>query len=754
MQRVWLTAAALLLAACGGATGLCGGQKCAAGQRCDNTNGSCVVDEPPKLALVTPADPSQVTANPMPFSGTASDDEAPPKVEWSVDEVSWTAVDVNDGAFSGTAPLPALDGKPLTFTVRATDRGGQVTTVHAGLSVDDVPPACEQVSPMPLQVFKTGQVDIRFNVSGYKTLEVTLDGLSITPTVAGGEVDYSWPVPTEDWITHKVHLIATDAAGNVCEIQSGYVVDNVPPVILFEQPTAGQVMGLDTFGDEFAFGQSTDGSLVTNTVVDVDDGNGFVQSGIWAGHWVVGRALPSGEDFVQHVIKVKATDLAGNVTEADSTWVADVVPPRLTILGPGPGQAVGAQSVDSNGDVFVSWTVADGDPTLAVSSPQAPGQTFSPPTTGMAVPTASTDNGTPYMVELTATTRTGSTTATVGFTVDRVAPFIVSSSTPLGGRTATVPVTVHFSEATNKYPMPNSAWSADGVTLTVSPPGVVGDEVVMVLYSGITDASGNPLVMPLDPQVRTTPRYWDAGSADAGLIDVPGATALSASSDSESVLTFATLTGTHFTLNRVNPHYGQVDEAVSFDLPALTQIEIQTSSFLPANPSATAHRLMSGSNSANNANLSYVFSGRYFSDDQIGSTYGWEIIDPLVPGEPGVSEAGELVGGYPGNAPSYFIRDQLEWNLPFYKVGAVGLGHTHWSTVEANATGQWADFGCDAGSCGFIQAGQFSDATGLGTHSVASTTHCDLHTFASSAFDGGYVLTTGHGLRAAQRPVA
>ena len=33
-------------------------------------------------------------------------------------------------------------------------------------------------------------------------------------------------------------------------------------------------------------------------VVDVDDGHGFVQSGIWGDHWVVGRDVPMGEDFV------------------------------------------------------------------------------------------------------------------------------------------------------------------------------------------------------------------------------------------------------------------------------------------------------------------------------------------------------------------------------------------------------------------------------------------------------------------------
>lgn len=739
MQRWWLAAVALLLAACGGSKGLCGGQTCAAGQRCDNTNAVCVFNEAPKLTLTSPADQSQVTVNPLPFAGTAWDDEGVPKVEWSVDGTTWTEVAVADHAFSGDAALPALDGRPVSFTVRATDKAGQVTTVVAGLSVDDVSPPCEQLSPMPLEVFKTGMVDVRFKASGYTTLDLTLDEKAITPAVAGDELSYSWPVPTEDWVTHKLHLIATDAAGNTCELKSGFVVDNVPPMITLEQPTDGQVMGPDTFGLEFAFGQSTDGSLVTNTVVDVDDGVGFVQSGIWADHWVVGRDLPAGEDFVQHTLKIKATDLAGNVTELDTHWVADVVPPRLTIVSPSPGQKLNASNVDGNGDVTVSWTVADGDPLLAVVSPQAMGQTFSPPVISFGLPTASTDNGAPYMVELTAVTRTGSTTGTVGFTVDRIPPFIVSSSTPPGSRSATLPVTVQFNEPTNKFPISYGTWSSDGMTLTVAPPNV-RDQVFAISDYQVADLSGNYVVMPPDFHVRTAPAVWDGGVSDAGLVDVPGATALSASSDFESVLSFATLTGSAVTWYRVNTHSGAVEQLDTFAY-ALTQVEFQTNSSLPANASATEPRLISGSRSGT-SNPYYLFDGHSLIDDVVGLMPEWQIINPLVPGECCVERTGHLLHGFPGVQPTIYVRDSIQFGLPFYKVGAVGIGGSHWAVIEAGATGQWADFGCDAGTCGFIQAGQFADAVGSGTHSVASTTRCDLHAFASSNFDGGYGLAT------------
>jgi Bacterial Ig-like domain len=126
---------------------------------------------------------------------------------------------------------------------------------------------------------------------------------------------------------HRVMVKATDATGNVSVTKArGFTVDTVPPAVTISSadPPNGSVQNQVSATFSFATNDPT------ATVRCQLDGNGFAPCS--------SPFARSGFADGAHTFQVRATDAAGNVGAATSTWTVDTVAPTVSFTsGPGDG---------------------------------------------------------------------------------------------------------------------------------------------------------------------------------------------------------------------------------------------------------------------------------------------------------------------------------------------------------------------------------------------------------------------------------
>ena len=235
-----------------------------------------------------------------------------------------------------------------------------------------------------------------------------------------------------------------------------------------------------------------------SVTLDFADGAGprVAQLSLTGDHvWSVNVPRPPLDDYKAHAAVAVVTDLSGNTATASLNVTVDVKPPALSITSPTAGAKLNIASFPTNNNVQLTWVLTDGDPSPTISLVQADGGLVTPPT----LPTSPTDNPKPYTATLKATDRAGNTAmASVSFTVDRVAPTILSTTPVNDTRMFAGPTSANFSE-----PM---ITTVDGLNLnpfagggTWTTPqhyevgGLLKDTVYNAITGAATDLHGNPL---------------------------------------------------------------------------------------------------------------------------------------------------------------------------------------------------------------------------------------------------------------------
>ena len=208
--------------------------------------------------------------------------------------------DVALGAFLDTASAGTH-----TFTVRAEDYLGAVTTVTHNYSVVDViPPTISMSAPADHAVYPFGA-------------DVTVEYSCDDPGGSGiqacfGSLPSGAPLPTDSVGTFSVEVMAFDWAGRSSTLRHTYqVVDSTPPTIMVAQPAA-------PFGDHVPV-YTVNQLVYAEYSCSDDDGSGVA---VCVGSVPPGSALDTSR-VGRHVFTVSAKDVARNFASVSRSY--DVV---------------------------------------------------------------------------------------------------------------------------------------------------------------------------------------------------------------------------------------------------------------------------------------------------------------------------------------------------------------------------------------------------------------------------------------------
>jgi uncharacterized repeat protein (TIGR01451 family) len=250
--------------------------------------------------------------------------------------------------------LAALADGGHTFTVRASDLAGNVTTVAHAWTVDTTPPDVSFTAAPPA-LSTSADATFAFAVTGGATsVECSLDGAAFAPCTS--------PVSLTGLAegNHDFRVRATDAAGNARTVTHAWAVDTAAPDTSF---TATPAANAGATSATFSF-SSTEGGTFECSL----DGAAFAAC--------VSPATLSGLAEGSHTYRARAIDAAGNVdpTPASFTWNVDTTAPTTT-LDSTPASAsnsTGATFTFSSNEGTATFECSlDGAAFTACTSPQA-----------------------------------------------------------------------------------------------------------------------------------------------------------------------------------------------------------------------------------------------------------------------------------------------------------------------------------------------------------------------------------------------
>ncbi|MDR7254832.1 Ca2+-binding RTX toxin-like protein [Nocardioides sp. BE266] len=409
-----------------------------------------LVTDPPETTI-TAAPSGRVSSTSASISFTSPD--SPVTFECQVDGAAYAAC-------ASPLQLTGLGQGSHTVRVRAVIQGSlrDPSPAEATWSVDTVGPTTT-ITSGPSGTVGAGPSSFTFTANEPATFTCRLDGGA---PYACSSPDNLGAVGSG---SHTFRVRATDAAGNQgTEATRTWVVDAVAPVVTIT-------------GQPAAIAQGTTGTV---TFI-VDDATATVQCRLDGGAWA-GCSSPetrAGLAEGTHVLEVRATDPAGNVSDiVSATWRVDTTAPVVTITSGPTGSITTASAtlgftVSESADTFCR---VDAGPFAPCTSPHA--------FTGLADGTRT--------LQIRATDAAGNTgpIAERVLVVDTVAPTVTITGGPTGTvsqTSATLTFTVDESPVTTQCSLDGAAFVACSSPVTYN--GL--DQGAHTVRVRATDAAGN-----------------------------------------------------------------------------------------------------------------------------------------------------------------------------------------------------------------------------------------------------------------------
>ncbi len=262
---------------------------------------------PPTVVILQPGDDSYLNGSVI--------------LSWRVEDATLNAtfLSVDGSAWrpvpsEGTMQLDLEEGDHL-ISIRALDALGRVSEESVTVHVDLTAPVIEVATPEAGSLYGPN-VSFSWSVSDNMRLQ------NVYFRVDGGEWESIGPEGTmvlhvTSSGTHRIAVLATDAAGNTDVVEIEFVVDADPPVIRVLQPVLGSYVN------------SSDVTVIIEVVEEhrysisyYIDGEGPYEVGY--GRWML-RDLTDGA----HELRILVRDEVGNSGEAVVDFVVDTTPPRI-----------------------------------------------------------------------------------------------------------------------------------------------------------------------------------------------------------------------------------------------------------------------------------------------------------------------------------------------------------------------------------------------------------------------------------------
>jgi len=290
----------------------------------------------PELIISSPEDAGAITGE-TDLSWTASDNgSAVALVQYRLNGGSWINVTGNDLLLAG------LDDGLHSVEMRAYDLNGHYTTKRINFYSDTGKPWAAITTPTSGEIIDGSNALVSWNsgdnITRISTVEVSLNGGTFIPAAYLNQHLFSG---LSDG-THTVLVKVNDPAGNYQVASISFVIDTTPPQLNILTPGDGSSHGIDVD--------------VNWTGSDVTTGLDGYEISIDGGEWQnMGSATSTkllGLGLGEHVVQVRAWDVAGNSATAERFFYVDLSPPMVELSQEG--------TISTNDWTFlVEWTGSD-----------------------------------------------------------------------------------------------------------------------------------------------------------------------------------------------------------------------------------------------------------------------------------------------------------------------------------------------------------------------------------------------------------
>ena len=231
-------------------------------------------------------------------------------------------LNLDDGGWESYTGLLSLSDGVHSLGFRASDVAGNTTETAQTIKVDTVTPALDLSVTGTAGANGWYRSDVQVSAvasdsgSGLDTFEYNLD--------SSGWVIYSAPLDLNDG-THNLSVRAVDIAGNTTTWTQSFQVDTLTPLL-----------NLTVDGTQGASGWYTSGVQVSLVASDPDSppstasGLSALEYNLDSTGWASYSAPLELSDGI-HSLELRASDLAGNVTNGTQSFQVDTTPPALDV---------------------------------------------------------------------------------------------------------------------------------------------------------------------------------------------------------------------------------------------------------------------------------------------------------------------------------------------------------------------------------------------------------------------------------------
>ncbi len=271
----------------------------------------------PSLDIITPANGSYNNTGSVTIRWTGDEPADFDHYEIGLNGGAWTSVSGRNVSLSG------LSDAAYTVLVRAYDRAGNFNQDSVTFIVDRIAPSVQIFSPNNSSYNNTGSVTIRWTgdePTDFDHYEIRIKDGAWT-TVGGKVKTYNG---LNDG-TYDVGVRAYDRAGNLNQDSVTFIVDRIAPALSITAPANGTYTNSTSITVTWSM----------NNVTGIAQIQVRTDGGAWSNvpvsnHSTVLRGLGNRE----HVVDVKATDLAGNTASRSVRFTVDSVSPTILSRSP------------------------------------------------------------------------------------------------------------------------------------------------------------------------------------------------------------------------------------------------------------------------------------------------------------------------------------------------------------------------------------------------------------------------------------
>jgi hypothetical protein len=299
------------------------------GKKIDTTAvGFRVDNNPPALTVNAPKNGAYIEGVSFSLNVTVND-TFPGTVEYNIDRNGW----LNASIPVNTSSYP--DG-PHSFEIRATDLAGHVTLDGFTVYFDNSIPAATLSSPVPgsavsgHHLFRVTASD-GTGISGVSVL-LESDNLNMLLNPSTGYYEFLLDTSAYPDGVYNTTVTVSDMMFPVPHQKVfgpfAIIVDNSIPALTFNYPRDMSYVGLET---NLTLNITAADSFISTFEYDVD-GCGWVDMGTSLNTTSISEGM--------HALTIKATDLAGHVTEKTITIIIDKFPPVCSPVSPSPGEFI------------------------------------------------------------------------------------------------------------------------------------------------------------------------------------------------------------------------------------------------------------------------------------------------------------------------------------------------------------------------------------------------------------------------------